>query len=60
MKLFYLLDFTKELFFGFSTSVTRLNMFFVCFIDGSHFFKEPGRIVCDAFETFETVEVAFY
>ena len=27
MKLFHLLDFTKELVFGWSTSVTRLNLF---------------------------------
>ena len=52
MKLFHLLGFTKELVFGSSTSVTRLNLFFVCFIDGSRFFKEPAGIVCHAFEAF--------
>ena len=39
MKLFHLLGFTKELVFGLSASVTRLNLFFVYFLDGSHFFK---------------------
>ena len=48
MKLFHLLRFTKELIFGSSTSVTRLNSFF----DGSHFFKEQAGIVCHAFEAF--------
>ena len=42
MKLFYFLGFTKELVFGSSTSVTRLNLFFVCFLDGSRFSKEPA------------------
>ena len=31
MKLFYLLGFTKELVFGSSTSVTRLNLFLCVF-----------------------------
>ena len=52
MKLFHLLGFNKELVFSSSTSVTRLNLFFVCFMDGSHFFKEPAGIVCHAFEAF--------
>ena len=52
IKLFHLLGFTKDLVFGSSTSVTRLNLFFVCFIDGSHFFKKPAGIVCHAFEAF--------
>ena len=53
MKLFHLLGFTKELVFGFSTSVTRLNLS-LCFLDGSRFFKEPARIACYAYETFST------
>ena len=36
MNLFHLLGFTIELVFGLSTYVTRLNLFFVCFLDGSH------------------------
>ena len=39
MKLFHLLHFTKELVFSSSTSVTGLNLFFVCFIDGSDAFE---------------------
>ena len=54
MKLFYHLGFTKELVFGSSTFATRLNLFFVCFLDGSHFFLEPTGIVCPAFEEFST------
>ena len=50
MKLFRLLVFNKELAFGSSTSVTRLNLFYACFLDGSRFFKEPVGIVCHAFE----------
>ena len=46
MKLFHLLGFTIELVFGSSSSVTRLNLFFGCLLDGSHFFKEPAGIVC--------------
>ena len=42
MKCFHLLGFTKELGFGSSTSATSLNLFFVYFIDGYHFFKEPA------------------
>ena len=45
IKLFHILGFTEELVFGSSTSVTRLHLFFVCFIGGSHFFKEPAGIV---------------
>ena len=52
MELFYVLGFTKELVFCSSTSVTRLNLFFVCLLDASGFFKEPVRIVCHAFEAF--------
>ena len=50
IKLFQFLGFTKELVFGSSTSVNRL--FFVCFIDGSQFFKEPRGLVSHAFEAF--------
>ena len=46
------LVFTIELVFGFSASVTRLNLFFGCFLDSSRFFKEPAGIVCYAFEAF--------
>ena len=46
MKLFHLLGFTKEPLFGSSISVTRLNLFFVYFLDGYRFFKEPAGIVC--------------
>ena len=49
MKLFHLLGFTKGLVFGSSTPITRLNLFFVCFIDGSRFFKKTTGIVCHAF-----------
>ena len=52
MKLFYLLGFTKELVFCSSASVTRLNLFSVCLLDASRFFKEPVGIVCHAFEAF--------
>ena len=52
MKLFHLLGFTKELGFGSSTSVIRLNLFFVRFVDGSRFFNEPAGIVYHAFEAF--------
>ena len=52
MKLFYLLGFTKELVFCSSASVTRLNLFSVCLLDASRFFKEPVRTVCHAFEAF--------
>ena len=52
MNLFHLLGFTKELVFGSSTSVTRLNLSFCVFLDRSHFFKEPSGIACYAFETF--------
>ena len=53
MKLFHLLGFTKELVFGSSTSVTRLNLFFFCmFYIWFSLFKEPAGIVCDAFEAF--------
>ena len=48
MTFFHLLGFTKQLIFGSSTSVTKLNLFF----DGSHVFKEPAGIVCHAFEVF--------
>ena len=33
-------------------SVARLNLFFVCFLDGSLFFEKPAGIVCHAFEAF--------
>ena len=52
VKLFHLLSFTKKLVSGSSASVTRLNLFFVRFIDGSSFFKEAARIICHAFEAF--------
>ena len=44
--------FIIELVFGSSTSVTILNLFFRCFLDGFRFFKEPGKIVCHDLETF--------
>ena len=52
MKLFHLLGCTKELVFDSSASVIRLYLFFVWFLDGSRFFKEPIGIVCHAFEAF--------
>ena len=52
MKLFHLLGFTKELVFGSSTSVTRLNLFFVRFTNGSRYFKELAGLVCHTFEAF--------
>ena len=52
MKLFHLLGFTKRLFCGSSTSGTILNLFSVCFIDGSHFFKKSAGRICHAFEVF--------
>ena len=52
MKLFHLLGLTKELVFGSSTSVNRLNLFLCVFLDGSRFFKEPAGIDCYAFEAF--------
>lgn len=33
-------------------SVTRLILFFVCFLDGSLFFEKLAEIVCYAFESF--------
>ena len=57
MKLFHLPRFTMELVFGLSTSVTRLNLFFGCFSDGSRFFKEPAGIVT---LLKHLVEIAFY
>ena len=55
MKLFLLLRFNKEQVFGSSTSVTRLNLFFVCFIDGSRLFNEAAGIICYAFEAFSCI-----
>ena len=52
LKLFHHLGFTIELVFGSSVSVTRLNSSFVCFLDGSRFFKEPAGIICHTFEAF--------
>ena len=52
MKLLHLLGFTAELVFGSPTDVTRLNLFFGCFLDGSRFLKEPAGKVCHAFEAF--------
>ena len=52
MKLFHLVCFTKELFFGLSESVTRLNLFLYVFLNGSRFFKEPAGIAFDTFEAF--------
>ena len=46
------LGFTTELAVVSSTSVTRLWLFFGCFLDGSQFFIKPSGIVCHAFETF--------
>ena len=51
MNLFHLFGFTKDLDFGLPTSVTTLN-FFLCFLDGSHFFKEPAERACYDFEAF--------
>ena len=39
MTLLHLRGLTKELVFGSSTSFTRLNLFFVCFIDDSRFLR---------------------
>ena len=50
MRLFHLLGFIKELVFGSSTSVTRLNFCFLYFLIFSRFFKESAGIVCHAFE----------
>ena len=50
INFFHLLGYTKDLAFGSSTSVTRFNLFFVCFV--SRFFKEPSGIVCHTFEVF--------
>ena len=58
MKLFHLLGFTIELVFGSVTSVTRLNLFFGCFLDGSHFFKEPAGKSVTLLK--HLVEVSFY
>ena len=52
MKLFPLLRFVINLVFGSSASVTRLNLFFGCFLDVSRFFKEPARIAYHIFEAF--------
>ena len=52
MKLLHFLGFTKELVFGFSASVTRFNLFFVCFSMVLAFFKEPAGIVCHTFVAF--------
>ena len=52
MKLCHLLGFTKELVFGSSTSVTRLNLSLCVFLGISHFFKESAGTACYAFETF--------
>ena len=51
MKLFHFLDFTKELVFGSSTSVTRLTLF-LCVFRWLSFFKEPAVIACYALEAF--------
>ena len=50
-KLFHLLGFTKELVFCSSSFAARLHLF-VCFSDGSCYFKEPAWIACGAFEAF--------
>ena len=50
IKLSHLLNITIELVFGSTTYVTKPNLFFGCFLDGSRFFKEPAGIVCHAFE----------
>ena len=44
--------FTRELVFGLSASVTKLNLFFGCFLDSSSSFKKPTGIVCYDFEPF--------
>ena len=59
MKLLHLLGFTKELVFGFSTSVTRFNLFFVCFSMVLAFFKEPAGIVCHTFVAFSIQRLHF-
>ena len=41
-----------QLVFGSLISVTRLNLLFVCFLDGFLFFEEPVGILCHAFEAF--------
>ena len=50
IKLFHLLDI--QLVFGTSAAVTRRNLFFGCFLDGSRVFKESAGIACHAFKTF--------
>ena len=57
MKLFHLLGFTKELVFGSSTSVTGLKLF-LCFLDGSRFFKENQQEY--PVTLLKYLEVAFY
>ena len=51
MKLFHLLSFTKELDFGSSTAVTRLNLF-LRFLNDSRLFREPAGTACYVFEAF--------
>ena len=46
------LVFTRELVFGLSASVSRLNLFFGYFLVSFRFFKEPAGIACYAFEVF--------
>ena len=49
MKSFYILEFTKALVFGSSTSATRL-IYYPVFLGVSRFFKEQAGIVCHAFD----------
>ena len=51
MKLLHLLGFTKGLVFVCQLLLLDL-VFFLMFLDGSHFFKEPVGIVCHAFAAF--------
>ena len=46
------LVFTRELDFGLSASVSRLNLFFGYLLVSSRFFKEPAGIACYAFDAF--------
>ena len=48
----FLISLYIQLVFGSSASITRLNLFFGCFLDGFRFFKGLAGIVCHAFEVF--------
>lgn len=43
-----------QLVFGSSISITRLNLLFGCFLDGSSSFREPAEIGCHSFEAFSS------